>query len=235
MKVPRRNAISLSPAVVGTVHSAASLRAARKAGLKDCDWLELRIDNFLKNIAELKHAAGNLRLPCIVTVRHPAEGGAAAGITPGERRALYGEFLGGAGLVDIELRSIRALRGVVEEAKGAGVGVILSHHDFKGTPGREKLRELARRAEDAGAEIFKVATLTRTGRELARLIEFLADEKGRLPLSVMGMGPLGRVSRLALARGGSCLNYGYLGAANASGQWPAAVLKARIAELEEPL
>jgi len=63
------------------------------------------------------------------------------------------------------------------------------------------------------------------------LIEFLANEKGALPLSVMGMGTYGKVSRLVLAQAGSCLNYGYLGAANASGQWPVAALKARIAEL----
>jgi 3-dehydroquinate dehydratase len=49
----------------------------------------------------------------------------------------------------------------------------------------------------------------------------------------MGMGAYGKVSRLVLAQAGSCLNYGYLGTANASGQWPVSVLKARIAELGE--
>ena len=67
--------------------------------------------------------------------------------------------------------------------------------------------------------------------DLAILIEFLADEKARLPLAVMGMGVFGKISRLVLAQGGSCLNYGYLGSPNASGQWPVAILKERIAEI----
>jgi 3-dehydroquinate dehydratase-1 len=95
----------------------------------------------------------------------------------------------------------------------------------------EKLRDLARGAADAGADIFKVATMTRAAGDLAILIEFLADAKGNLPLAVMGMGAYGKISRLVLARAGSCLNYGYLGTPNASGQWPAALLKARIAEM----
>jgi 3-dehydroquinate dehydratase I len=50
---------------------------------------------------------------------------------------------------------------------------------------------------------------------------------------VMGMGKYGKISRLVLAQAGSCLNYGYVGTPNASGQWPVAALKARIAELTE--
>ncbi len=216
------------------MHSKPSLEAGRKVGRKECDWVELRIDNFFPNIAELLRVGVKMRLPAIVTVRHPAEGGAAKGITARERRGLYEQFLGCAGLVDVELRSAREMRGVIAEARERGVGVMLSHHDFRKTPGVNRLRELAARAREAGADVFKVATYTGTEREVARLIEFLADEKGGGPLAVMGMGPYGKVSRLVLARAGSCLNYGYLAAPNASGQWPAAVLKARIAELEEP-
>jgi len=47
------------------------------------------------------------------------------------------------------------------------------------------------------------------------------------------MGIFGKISRLVLAQAGSCLNYGYLGTPNASGQWPVALLKARIAELQD--
>jgi 3-dehydroquinate dehydratase-1 len=36
---------------------------------------------------------------------------------------------------------------------------------------------------------------------------------------------------LVLAKCGSLLNYGYLGEANAPGQWPAARLKAILADL----
>ena len=154
-------------------------------------------------------------------------------MTAPQRRGLYGEFLEVAGLVDIELRQAGPMAAVIAQARAAGIGVILSHHDFGRTPPPAKLHDLAHRARDAGADIFKVAATTREPRDLAMLIEFLADEKGKLPLAVMGMGRFGKVSRLVLAAAGSCLNYGFLGKPNASGQWPVALLKARIAELKD--
>jgi len=235
MKNPAQISTSLShPAVVGTVHSLAAVAAARKLRPEQCDWLELRIDNFFPDIQTLGQFIPKLAFPRIITVRHASEGGRANGMSAGSRRALYTHFLEGAGLVDVELRWSGPMRDVIRQAKDAGAGVILSHHDFRRTPPLPKLRDLARRARDAGADVFKLAAMTHTERDLATLIEFLAGEKRRLPLAVMGMGAFGKVSRLVLAQAGSCLNYGYLGAPNASGQWPAALLKARIAELSDP-
>jgi 3-dehydroquinate dehydratase-1 len=221
------------PAVVGTVHSDASLAVAGRVRAKQCDWLELRVDHFFPDTAALLRKAAKMALPRIVTVRHPSEGGKVAAISAGVRRALYRDFLGVAGLVDIELRQAGTMRQVIREAKEAGVGVVLSFHDFRRTPAPARLRELARRAADSGADIFKVAAMAQTAGDLAKLIDFLANEKTPLPLAVMGMGRFGKISRLALAQAGSCLNYGYLSSPNASGQWPVAVLKARIAELQD--
>ena len=220
-------------AVVGTIHSVASLTAAARLRAGQCDWLELRVDHFFPDTDALRRKAATLPLPCIVTVRHGSEGGKAAGMSLRQRRALYGDFMEVGAMVDIELRQATGMRDVIRDAKQAGVGVILSSHDFLRTPGPARLRELALRAADAGADIFKSAAMTRTAADLAKLIDFLANEKTPLPLAVMGMGPFGKISRLALAQAGSCLNYGYLGTPNASGQWPAALLKARIAELQD--
>jgi 3-dehydroquinate dehydratase-1 len=233
MKVPIKFDASLThQAVVGTIHSAESLRAGLKLRKGDCDWVELRVDCFFPDAGDLRKAAGKLRVPRIVTVRHASEGGKAK-MTERERRGLYEEVLTVAGMVDIELRQAARMAGVIAQAREAGVGLILSHHDFQRTPSAGRLRELAERARDAGADIFKVAAMTRTPGDVARLVEFLADEKNGAPLSVMGMGRYGKVSRLVLAEAGSCLNYGYLGSPNASGQWPVEVLKRRIAELRE--
>jgi 3-dehydroquinate dehydratase-1 len=218
---------------VGTIVSSASLAAAAKLRPGTCDWLEIRVDHFLPDIAELRRKSAKLSLPRIVTVRHPAEGGQAPRITLRERRSLYRDFMELAGLVDIELRQAGPLKEVIREAQAAGVGVILSAHDFRRTPPPARLRDLARQAADAGADIFKVAATANSPADLAKLIEFLANEKSPLPLAVMGMGRFGKISRLVLAQAGSCLNYGYLAAPNASGQWPVALLKARIAELQD--
>ena len=47
----------------------------------------------------------------------------------------------------------------------------------------------------------------------------------------MGMGALGKLSRLALARLGSCLAYGSLGAAVVPGQWPVTRLSDLLSEI----
>jgi 3-dehydroquinate dehydratase-1 len=47
----------------------------------------------------------------------------------------------------------------------------------------------------------------------------------------MGMGPLGKVSRLVLGAAGSRLNYGYLDKPQVPGQWPAAELAQRLREV----
>jgi len=233
MKVPLQVAPSLShPAIVGTIHSVASLAEGLTLEKPACDWLELRVDNFFpKHISKLLKAAHCLRIPPIVTIRHTSEGGMAKGMTTPRRRTLFTAFLTVAGLFDIELRQARAMAPVLAQAREAHVGVILSYHNFHRTPPARQLRDLACKAQDAGANIFKVATLANDPRDLATLIQFLANEKSTMPIAAMGMGRFGKISRLVLAEAGSCLNYGFIGKPNASGQWPVALLKARIAEL----
>lgn len=223
------------PSVVATVHSPTGLRAASKLRPGDADVIELRVDAFVKSgdLNLLASTAPKLWLPRIVTVRHPREGGAASGLRAVERGALFEQFLPLAALVDVELRSARELSPIHDLARATGAGIILSHHDFQRTPPLGQLEILAHRAKHLGADIFKVAALARSPRDVAVLLEFLARKSRSGPplLSVMAMGPFGKVSRLLFARCGSVLNYGFLGTANASGQWQAKILKQRLTEL----
>lgn len=232
---PRENATGKTNAkpppgaVVATVHSPASLALARRVKAGDADFLELRVDAFTRDPAALLRAAPALPLPLIITVRHPREGGAAE-LSARERRGLFTQFLPHAAMVDVELRAARGLEDFLKKARGQNVHVVLSHHDFRHTPKVGKLRALAEKARESGADIFKVAATAQTPRDLATLLDFLTSEK--MPVAVMAMGErFGKISRLLFARCGSVLNYGYLDQANASGQWPAKLLFKRIAEL----
>jgi 3-dehydroquinate dehydratase len=49
--------------------------------------------------------------------------------------------------------------------------------------------------------------------ELGRLLEFMTSSRADLALAVMGIGKLGAMSRLLLARAGSVLIYASIGAA----------------------
>src|SRR6266853_3529594 len=95
-------------AIVGTVHSPESLRAARRIRRGVLDGLELRVDHFAESPGPLLAAAPALDLPLIVTVRHPAEGGKSA-LDFAQRRNLYAQFLPFAAAIDVELRSVLAL------------------------------------------------------------------------------------------------------------------------------
>jgi 3-dehydroquinate dehydratase I len=131
--------------------------------------------------------------------------------------------------VDVELRSVRAMSGLLEEASRRKVQKVISFHDFRGTPSLARLREVFRRSHHAGADIVKIATQLNGARDLAVLLQLQAS--ARTPLATMGMGPMGKVSRLVLAAAGSRLNYGYLDKPQVTGQWPALELVRRLEEV----
>jgi len=129
-----------------------------------------------------------------------------------QRRDVLTRFLPYAGYVDVELRSASALRLFLTLAKQRKVRRIISFHNFKSTPPLRVLRAKARAAKTHGADIFKVATLTDTPVQLACLLDFIAKKDIDLPVSAMGIGKLGAISRVLLARAGSALVYGSVGA-----------------------
>ena len=61
----------------------------------------------------------------------------------------------------------------------------------------------AHNAKALRADIFKVATRTDTPTELGRLLEFMTSSRWNVSLAVMGIGKLGAISRILLARAGS--------------------------------
>lgn len=219
-----------TPATVGTIHSPAALREALDLPLGAVDFLEVRVDHFVRDLAPLRRALPRLKAPLIITVRHPAEGGAAK-LGYAVRAALYRDFMPAAAFIDVELRSARALHAVLDEAKSARVNRIVSWHNFATTPGVEKLRARWLAARAFSPDVIKFATRTRTAAHLATLLTFFAHAPKKPELSLMGMREFGQISRLALAAAGSVLNYGYLGECQVPGQWPAPVLYERLAEL----
>lgn len=192
-----------------------ALRAARRLKTKDIDFLEWRADFLGTGIVETQ-------IPWIVTARHPAEGGQNAMSSTARREALL-ELLPSASLVDVEIRSLRGMDGVLTEARRAGIGVIASFHDFKKTPPSSRLGDLVKQAADAGADVLKIAARTVSPGDVARLLDLL--DRSPLPLALMGMGPLGMASRVMLAAAGSVLNYGWLHRPNVTGQWAARELR----------
>ena len=192
-------------AVVGVVATEADLQAAASMA-EPPDFFELRLDHLvsIQDLVEAKIA--ELKAPLIVTARRPSEGGANA-LSLARRRDLVARFVRYAKYVDVELRSADSLHSLLPHGD---VARIISLHDFDSTPAPRSLHAKARKAKSLGAAIFKVATRTDTPMQLARLLEFIAEDEAGLPAAVMGIGTLGALSRLILAGCGSCLVYGSL-------------------------
>lgn len=198
------------PQIVGVIASRANLdRAVRMR--RQPDFFELRLDRLATVADTVEKLLPKLRAPLIITARHPRESGS-GNLGLRQRRDLLARFLSHASYVDVELRSARALRSLLELAENKNVGRIISFHNFRSTPSPRILAAKAREAKSYGADIFKVATHTDTPIELGRLLEFITNNRLNLALAVMGIGKLGAIARVLLARAGSALIYASLDA-----------------------
>lgn len=222
------NARRSSCSLVATVHTPAGLRQARALAASEFGFVEIRLDTLSGAEGDLAGAVSRIRAPLLFTARHQAEGGAGR-LSAAKRRDLLEAFLPAARAVDVELRSAGAMAGLLENAHRQRITRVVSFHDFRGTPGLPRLREVVRRARRAGADIVKIATMLGGPRDLAVLL--MLQGAAKVPLATMGMGPLGKVSRLVLAAAGSRLNYGYLDKPQVAGQWPARELALRLGEV----
>jgi 3-dehydroquinate dehydratase-1 len=214
------------PMIVGVIASPDDLRFAAKMK-EPPDLFELRLDRLNDVLDKVEKKMSILKAPVIITARDPRQGGM-GNLSFAKRRDLLDRFLDRAKYLDVELRSARAFQSLLDRARQKNVRVILSFHDFESTPSTRSLRAKASLAKDHGADIFKVASRTENPAHLARLVDFITQNDVDLAISAMGIGKLGGISRLLLARCGSVLNYGSLQQSFIEGQLPIDVLRSAL-------
>ena len=195
-----------------------------------CDLVEFRADALAGQTGAVAAAMQACPVPALLTVRSPEEGGIGQ-LSNEARDKIFTTLLPHAGLIDIEIAHLAEFAHLVAAARTRGIPVIASFHDFLGTPDRPSLEALIEKATAAGADAIKFATTLRNSQDLATLTSL--QESATRPLATMGMGPLGRVSRLLLGNMGSILNYGFLDRPTIAGQWPAQRLRELITELRQ--
>jgi len=219
-----RQPLGRRPRLVGVIMSLTDLNSSIRMR-KPPDLFELRLDQLARNLDEVERKLSKLRAPLIMTARHPREGGANQ-LSTQQRRDLLSRFLPRARYIDVELRSVNALRPLLEAARWKNVGRIVSFHDLKATPDLRTLRTKARAAKAHGANIFKLATRTDKPAQLARLFDFMTKKNVDFAVSVMGIGKLGAISRVLLAHCGSALIYASIGESQIEGQMSLEQLRA---------
>ena len=211
------------PLVVGSVSTAEAWSAACAAETLPCDVVELRADGLPADTDWAALARMRCCCPVLVTVRHESEGGLRPMGTE-ERLHIARTLLPLASALDWEIAQLPEVQELVAEAHAAGVPIIASAHDFEKTPSLETLLEKEQRARALGADVAKFAFRLHRAEDMMTGVELLRRASGTT--TVMGMGPLGAVSRLLYAQHGACLVYGYLGdTPTAPGQWSAALCR----------
>jgi len=176
------------------------LRAARKK----C-WAELRLD-YLEQV-DLRRLLGTQPGPVVVTNRHPAEGGRWRGEEAARLKVLEEALAFRPTCVDVEWRTEAGWRRELAAAKGPS-RLILSWHDFSGTPEESLLLAQWEAMLAAEADILKMVTLARTPEDNLRVLGLIPRTRaaGR-EIIAFCMGPAGSWSRVAAAFLGSYLTY----------------------------
>ncbi len=190
------------PVVAETVTGARRqyLRAARKG----C-FTEMRLD-YLER-PDLKKLFRSRPGPVIATNRPQSQGGKWTG-SEGDRRRLLEEALSlGVNFLDVELEADQAWRRELWHRRGES-RIILSWHDFSGTPEPSGLEATLSEMLAGEADIVKLVTWAHQPEDNLRLLSLIPKVRalGREVIAFC-MGPAGQWSRIAAPFLGSYLTY----------------------------
>ena len=141
---------------------------------------------------------------------------------------MHWRALASAALIDVEWNPKYPWRDIVKNAKKFNVGLIISHHDYQTTPPEKNLIKIARTAYGKKADIVKIATRVKSEADIRTLLSLNTRFAPKKLMTVMGMGPMGALSRFVAPIFHACLIYGYIGTPTASGQLPYRDLQERM-------
>jgi len=150
----------------------------------------------------------------------------AVGIDNEKRKEiLKSAIIYGASYVDIEVECNDAYKKELKEAASrAGCKTIVSYHDYIKTPVMRELEQIISWCFEGGADLAKIACLVNNTADAARLLSLYSIGK---PVISIGMGEIGKITRIAAPLLGAPFTYASLDAAKetAPGQIDSATLK----------
>ena len=179
--------------------------------------IELRLDWLKNGIERLRFLNGLRRCrwtaTLIATCRRRAAGGRFAGGVSAQLAILQRAAQAGCVWCDVEMETAWRLSLPQLRATRASARVLVSAHDFQGTP--QNLVALGRRLERLGGDGVKIATQCDS---LADSLRLLAVARGRRRVVAVPMGEAGLPARVLALREGSALAYAAVEEATAPGQ-----------------
>jgi len=168
------------------------------------DMLELRMDLVGSAWHEV---AQHLHKPWIATMRDSAHRGKFTGSGEERIKELMQAVKLGASIIDVEI-DCPALEEMAKSIKGRA-RLLVSYHDWDGTPPLEQLSGTVQRQLDAGADICKVVTTANSVNDNLAALKL----PGLFPwidIISFAMGPVGALSRVLSPLAGGYLTYASL-------------------------
>jgi len=195
---------------------AAGIIAAVMPVVQLVDVVEIRLDGMID--PRIEQCVTNIPRPVLVTNRPTWEGGQYARSEQDRIDLLCQAIQSGAQYVDIELRTDVDLREQVQKvARKHGTRVIMSSHDFQGTPSFAVLKETLRQMTASGADVGKIVTTAMNAEEAVRILSLQQEAlASHFPLSAFAMGAAGKISRLATLYLGGFMSYAAITAQQAT-------------------
>ncbi len=216
------------PRVVGIVSSLEQADIFLGGSGHPCDLVEMRLDRMGMESDEWIDYGERIEragYPVIATLRIQEEGGDWTGKDEA-RRDIFFKAMEHFSSIDIELRSV-LMPELAEEGLRLKRGVIISFHDYEGTPSDVELEQIIERASANEVSVPKIAAQVNSENDIERLKNLLGKPR-RQPICVIGMGEMGTGTRVMFPQAGSCLAYGHLGESTAPGQLPLEELVSRV-------
>lgn len=227
------------------------LAEARYAAKLPCDMIEWRADYFLNAMGGmvLSELCRRLKLlikeikkitdkPMIFTIRTAAEGGQIGLKNEGYFyiNKVVAET-GAADIIDIEAFDApgvvpeEEIKDFVQHAHANGAYVMMSNHDFEGTPDQEELLARFFVMQALGGDLMKLAVMPQNQDDVLELLAtatIMKDYYAEIPFVVISMGELGANTRVCGGEFGSVITFASGRKSTAPGQINAKMLKALI-------
>ncbi|WP_379163734.1 type I 3-dehydroquinate dehydratase [Paenibacillus sp. sgz5001063] len=194
------------------------------------DLVEWRSDFFaqVEDLAAVQQTLSELSsvlpdIPLIFTFRSKQEGGERA-ITEEDyiRLNQAAAESGHVDIIDVELfKGDDLVRDLIAAAHACGVFVIVSNHDFHGTPSQEEIISRLCKAQELGGDLPKIAVMPQHAGDVLTLLaatHTMREQYADRPIITMSMAGEGVISRLAGEIFGSALTFGAAHKPSAPGQ-----------------
>ncbi|MBS7624913.1 MAG: type I 3-dehydroquinate dehydratase [Candidatus Bathyarchaeia archaeon] len=182
----------------------------RRAEEEGADVIEVRLDylggDLLDYMSRLEEVVERSKTPLIATNRTISQGGICPLDEEKRLETLIGAARAGFKYVDIEL-STEKLSDTIDSIKAYGAEVIVSYHNFEGTPHIHEMERIVNAQIESGADLCKLVTMANSVEDSIRCLMFTYELSKRTRIICFAMGEKGLLSRILSPLFGSQFTY----------------------------